>query len=197
MSDEPRPDERFPGVMIHPSAYVDDGAEIGEGSKVWHFCHLLPGCRVGSGTSLGQNIVLGPGVSLGDRCKLQNNIQIPELVTIEDDVFVGPGTIFTNVLTPRASVSRKDEYLPTFVRRGASIGGNATIICGNEVGEYAMVAAAAVVTKDVPAFALMAGVPARRIGWVSHAGEVLDETLTCPRTGDRYVEDDGQLRLAT
>jgi UDP-2-acetamido-3-amino-2,3-dideoxy-glucuronate N-acetyltransferase len=177
-----------PGV--HPTAVVDDDVIIGRGTKVWHFSHLLPGTRIGADCTLGQNVVIGPDVTVGDRCKVQNNVSLYKGVTLEDGVFCGPSCVFTNVLTPRAEVPRSEEFLATVVRRGASIGANATIVCGNEVGAYATVAAGAVVTRDVPPHALVAGVPARRIGWVSHAGERLADDLVCPRTGRRYVEHD-------
>jgi UDP-2-acetamido-3-amino-2,3-dideoxy-glucuronate N-acetyltransferase len=183
-----RTDPRFSGVQIHESSYVDDGAAIGPGTKVWHFSHILPGVTVGGGCSIGQNVMIGPNVSVGDGCKIQNNVSIYEGVTLEDDVFCGPSCVFTNVSTPRSFVSRKAEFRPTVVRKGATIGANATIVCGHEVGAYAFIAAGAVITADVPAHALMAGVPARRIGWVSRAGERLDATMTCPRDGSRYVE---------
>jgi len=171
---------------VHESAYVDDGVEIGEGTKVWHFSHILPRTRIGRGVSIGQNVMAGPDVVIGDNCKIQNNVSLYKGVELEQGVFCGPSCVFTNVLNPRAEIERKDEFRPTRVRRGATIGANATIVCGNELGEYCMIGAGAVVTKDVPAYALMVGVPARRMGWVSRAGEILDETLTCPRTGERY-----------
>lgn len=176
----------LPGV--HPTAVVDDDVVIGAGTRVWHFSHLLPGTRIGVDCTLGQNVVVGPDVVVGDRCKVQNNVSLYKGVTLEDGVFCGPSAVFTNVLTPRAEVQRTDAFLPTPVRRGASIGANATIVCGNEIGAYATVAAGAVVTRDVAPHALVAGVPARRIGWVSHAGERLGPDLVCPRTGQRYVE---------
>lgn len=171
---------------MHESAYVDDGVELGEGSKVWHFSHILSGCRIGRNCSIGQNVMIGPNVPVGDNCKIQNNVSLYKGVELEDGVFCGPSSVFTNVINPRAEVERKDEFRITRVRRGATIGANATIVCGNELGEYCLIAAGAVVTKSVPAFALMAGVPARRIGWVSRSGEILDEKLICPRTGERY-----------
>jgi UDP-2-acetamido-3-amino-2,3-dideoxy-glucuronate N-acetyltransferase len=179
---------------VHESAYVDDGVEIGEGTKVWHFSHILPRTRIGRNVSVGQNVVAGPDVTVGDNCKIQNNVSLYKGVELENGVFCGPSCVFTNVLNPRAEIERKDEFRPTHVRRGATIGANATIVCGHELGEYCMIGAGAVVTKDVPAYALMVGVPARRIGWVSRAGEILDETLTCPRTGERYAEEGGILR---
>jgi UDP-2-acetamido-3-amino-2,3-dideoxy-glucuronate N-acetyltransferase len=173
---------------IHPSSYVDDGVTIGEDTKVWHFSHILKGSVIGSQCSVGQNVMIGPDVTVGDRCKIQNNVSLYKGVHLEDGVFCGPSCVFTNVLNPRAEVERKDEFRPTMVRRGATIGANSTIVCGNELGQYCLVAAGAVVTRDVPAFALVAGVPARRIGWVSREGEILDASLVCPRTGERYRE---------
>ena len=182
--------------FIHESAYVDDGAELGTNTKVWHFSHILPRTRIGRDCSIGQNVMIGPDVTVGDRCKIQNNVALYAGITLEDGVFCGPSCVFTNVLNPRAEVERKDEFRPTVVRRGATIGANATIVCGNELGPYCMIAAGAVVTKPVPAHALMAGVPARRIGWVSRAGEILREGFVCPRTGERYHETpDGRLEL--
>ena len=172
--------------FVHESAYVDDGVELGEGTKVWHFSHVLSGTRIGRNCSIGQNVMVGPDVRVGDNCKIQNNVSLYKGVELEDGVFCGPSAVFTNVLNPRAEVERKDEFRLTLVRRGATIGANATIVCGNELGAYCLVAAGAVVTKPVPAFALVAGVPARRIGWVSRAGEILDDTLVCPRTGEYY-----------
>ena len=156
--------------FIHESAYVDDGATIGAGSKIWHFAHVLPGTTIGAGCVIGQNAMVGPDVSVGDGCKIQNNVSLYKGVTLEDDVFCGPSCVFTNVLNPRANVQRKDEFRPTLVKRGATIGANATIVCGHTIGAYAMIGAGAVVTADVPDHALMVGVPARRKGWVSHAG---------------------------
>lgn len=176
----------FPNVMIHETAYVDQPAEIGPGSKLWHFVHVLPRTRIGRNCSLGQNVMAGPDVTIGDGCKIQNNVSLYKGVTLEDDVFCGPSCVFTNVNNPRADVERKDEFRPTVVKKGASIGANATIVCGHTIGQYAFIAAGAVVTADVPAFALMAGVPARRIGWMSRAGERLGADLVCPRTNNKY-----------
>ena len=183
--------------FVHESAYVDDGVELGEGTKIWHFSHILSGSHLGKNCSVGQNVMIGPDVTVGDNCKIQNNVSLYKGVELEQGVFCGPSCVFTNVLNPRAEVERKDEFRPTRVGRGATIGANATIVCGNELGEYCLIAAGAVVTKPVPAFALMAGVPARRIGWVSRAGEILDETLTCPRTGEQYMIIEGTLLLHT
>jgi UDP-2-acetamido-3-amino-2,3-dideoxy-glucuronate N-acetyltransferase len=178
----------FPGVQIHPSAVVDEPCEIGPGTRIWHFSHILPRTRIGRDCSFGQNVMVGPDVKVGDCCKVQNNVSIYNGVTLEDGVFCGPSCVFTNVNNPRAEVERKDEFRPTLVKRGATIGANSTIVCGHTIGEYAFIAAGAVVTQDVPAFALMAGVPARRIGWMSHAGEKLGPDLVCPRSGRRYRE---------
>jgi predicted dehydrogenase/acetyltransferase-like isoleucine patch superfamily enzyme len=177
---------RFAGVEIHESAFVDEPCDIGAGTRIWHFAHILARTRIGRQCSLGQNVMVGPDVTIGNSCKIQNNVSVYKGVTLEDGVFCGPACVFTNVNNPRAEVERKDEFRPTLIRRGATIGANATIVCGHTVGEYAFVAAGAVVTSDVPAFALMAGVPARRIGWVSHAGERLGRDLVCPRSGRHY-----------
>jgi UDP-2-acetamido-3-amino-2,3-dideoxy-glucuronate N-acetyltransferase len=179
---------RFAGVQIHESAFVDEPCDIGAGTRIWHFAHILPRTRIGRDCSLGQNVMVGPDVTIGDGCKIQNNVSIYKGVTLEDWVFCGPACVFTNVNNPRAEVERKDEFRPTLIRRGATIGANATVVCGHTVGEYAFIAAGAVVARDVPAFALMAGVPARRIGWVSHTGERLGPDLVCPRSGRRYRE---------
>ena len=179
--------------FLHPSAVVDDGAEIGAGSKIWHFCHVSAGARLGPRCILGQNVMIGPRVVLGAGCKVQNNVSIYEAVTLEDEVFCGPSCVFTNVLTPRAFVERKSEFAPTLVKRGATIGANATIVCGVTIGRYALIGAGAVVTKDVPDHALALGNPARCRGWVSRTGEVLGPDLVCPRTGERYRERGGAL----
>jgi acetyltransferase-like isoleucine patch superfamily enzyme len=183
-----RPSPRFSGVQIHESAYVDEPCEIGAGSKLWHFVHVLPRTRIGKNCSLGQNVMAGPDVTIGDNCKIQNNVSLYKGVTLEDGVFCGPSCVFTNVNNPRAEVDRKDEFRPTLVKHGATVGANATIVCGHTIGAYAFIAAGAVVTRDVPDFALMAGVPARRIGWMSHAGEKLTPDLVCPRSRRRYRE---------
>jgi UDP-2-acetamido-3-amino-2,3-dideoxy-glucuronate N-acetyltransferase len=172
--------------FAHPTAIVDTGAEIGEGTKIWHFAHILAGSRVGERCVIGQNVMIGPNASVGNGCKIQNNVSIYEGVTLEDDVFCGPSMVFTNVLLPRAHVSRKAEFLPTLVGRGATIGANAVVVCGHSIGAYAMVGAGAVVTRDVPAHALVVGNPARWIGWVSRSGERLDQSMICSRTGERY-----------
>jgi UDP-2-acetamido-3-amino-2,3-dideoxy-glucuronate N-acetyltransferase len=180
-------------ARIHPTAIVDEGAVLGPGTRVWHFAHVLPGTRIGARCVLAQNCMVGPDVVVGDGCKIQNNVSIYRGVTLEDDVFCGPSMVFTNVLTPRAFVERKDEFLPTLVRKGATIGANATVVCGVTIGRYAMVGAGAVVTRDVPDHALVLGNPARRRGWVSRTGEVLGPDLVCPRTGERYRVTDAGL----
>jgi|HubBroStandDraft_1064217.scaffolds.fasta_scaffold00141_29 UDP-2-acetamido-3-amino-2,3-dideoxy-glucuronate N-acetyltransferase len=184
----PAAEQRFPGVFIHETALVDDHVAIGAGTRIWHFSHILGGVRIGTSCTIGQNVMIGPRTSIGNGCKLQNNVSVYEGVTLEDEVFCGPSAVFTNVLTPRAQIERKAEFAPTLVRRGATIGANATILCGNEIGRWAMIGAGAVVTRDVPEFALMVGNPARRIGWVSRSGERLGPDLCCPRTGERYRE---------
>jgi UDP-2-acetamido-3-amino-2,3-dideoxy-glucuronate N-acetyltransferase len=181
--------------FVHPTAMVDDGCEIGSGSKIWHFCHMLSGSRIGQNCVFGQNVMAGPDVIIGNGVKVQNNVAIYKGVTLEDDVFCGPSMVFTNVLTPRAFVERKDEFLPTLVKKGATIGANATIICGVTVGCYAMVGAGSVVTKNIADHALVVGNPAHRIGWVSRTGERLGEDLVCPRTGEKYSETTNGLVL--
>ena len=187
----------FEGVMVHESSYVDEPAEIGAGTKIWHFSHVLAGSRIGRDCSIGQNVVIGPNVAIGNGCKIQNNVSVYEGVTLEDGVFCGPSCVFTNVVNPRAEVVRKDEYRPTNVGRGATIGANATIVCGHDIGEYAFLGAGSIVTGDVPPFALMVGAPAHRIGWMSHDGERLGDDLVCPRSGRRYAEADGRLEERT
>lgn len=183
-------------TFIHPSAIVDDMAKIGRGTRIWHFCHVMPEAVIGRDCVLGQNVMIARRARVGDGCKIQNNVSVYEGVTLEDDVFCGPGCVFTNVINPRAFVSRKDEFRPTLVRRGASVGANATIVCGVTIGEYAMVAAGAVVTRNVPDYALVVGIPARRTDWVSRSGEKLGPSLMCPRTRERYEICESGLRLA-
>ena len=180
-------------VFIHESSFIDENVNIGSGTKIWHFSHILGNCDIGNNCSFGQNVMVGPNVSIGDNVKIQNNVSIYEGVTLEDNVFCGPSCVFTNVNNPRSHVTRKDEYRNTIVKNGASIGANATIVCGYNLGEYCFIAAGAVVNKDVPAFAVMAGVPAKRIGWISKAGAILDDNLKCPIDGSLYIEVDSML----
>jgi UDP-2-acetamido-3-amino-2,3-dideoxy-glucuronate N-acetyltransferase len=182
-------------VFVHETAYVDDGATIGNGTKVWHFSHIMARTQIGNNVSIGQNVVAGPDVSVGDGCKIQNNVSLYKGVTLEKGVFCGPSCVFTNVLNPRAMVERKDEFRETLVKEGATIGANATVVCGNTLGRFCMVGAGAVVTSDVPDYALMIGVPARRRGWVSQDGEILDAELMCPRDGSRYAESEDGTQL--
>lgn len=183
--------------FAHPTAVIDEGARVGAGSKVWHFCHVCAGAVVGANCTLGQNVFVASGARLGDGCKVQNNVSVYAGVTCEEDVFLGPSAVFTNVLTPRAHVDRRGAFAKTPVGRGATVGANATIVCGNRIGAYAMIGAGSVVTADVPPHGLVTGVPARQIGWVSRAGERLrfegGGTATCPRDGLVYRLRDGQL----
>lgn len=183
----------------HESAIVDAGAQLGEGTKVWHFAHVSAGARIGARCALGQGVYVGNDVSIGDNVRIQNNVSVYDAVTLEDDVFCGPSMVFTNVYNPRAAVARKNEYRRTLVKQGATLGANCTIVCGHTIGRYAFIGAGAVVQKDVADFALMVGVPARRIGWMSRYGEKLvvdaDGTARCPHTGDRYRLTNDSLEL--
>jgi UDP-2-acetamido-3-amino-2,3-dideoxy-glucuronate N-acetyltransferase len=175
-------------VTIHESAYVDHQVELGAGTRIWHFCHILPRSRIGKNCIFGQNVMVGPDVTIGNNCKFQNNVSVYPGVTIEDGVFCGPSCVFTNVINPRAEIERKTEFRRTVVKRGATIGANATIVCGHTLGEYCLIGAGAVVTKDVPSHALVVGSPARRIGWMSRAGARLGQDLVCPIDGSVYGE---------
>lgn len=184
---------------VHPTAIVDEGAQIGEGSRVWHWAHVCGGAKIGKGVSLGQNVFVGNKVVIGDHCKIQNNVSVYDNVTLEEGVFCGPSMVFTNVYNPRSLIERKSEYRSTLVKKGATLGANCTIVCGTTIGEYSFVGAGAVVNKDVKPYALMVGVPARQIGWMSEYGEQLDLPLqgpaqtTCQQTGDVYTLNGTQL----
>ena len=188
-------------AKIHPTAIVDEGAQVGDGTRIWHWVHVSGGARIGAGCSLGQNVYVGNRVAIGDNVKIQNNVSVYDNVTLEDDVFCGPSMVFTNVYNPRSAVSRKEEYRDTLVRRGATLGANCTIVCGVTIGEHAFVGAGALVNRDVPAYALVVGVPARQVGWMSRFGERLalpltgSGTATCEHTGDRYELRDGEVRV--
>ena len=187
-------------VQIHPSAIVDEGAQIGEGSRVWHFVHVCSGAVIGRGVSLGQNVFVANRTVIGDKCKIQNNVSVYENVTLEEGVFCGPSMVFTNVYNPRSLIERKNEYRDTRVGRGATLGANCTIVCGTTIGAYAFVGAGAVINRDVPDYALVVGVPGRQVGWMSEFGERLDLPLTgagrtvCPHTGDTYFLQDGRVQ---
>ena len=189
--------------QVHETAIVDEGATIGSGSRIWHWAHVCSGARIGKACSLGQNVFVGNKVAIGNRVKVQNNVSVYDNVTIEDEVFCGPSMVFTNVYNPRSGIERKSEYRDTLVRRGATLGANCTIVCGVSIGEYAFIGAGAVIVSDVPDYALMVGVPARQIGWMSRFGEQLDLSLEgdgeaiCPNTGERYHLEGGQLTRCT
>jgi UDP-2-acetamido-3-amino-2,3-dideoxy-glucuronate N-acetyltransferase len=188
-------------IIIHPSAIIDQGAQIGDGTRVWHFVHVCSGARIGHGVSLGQNVFVGNQVTIGDRCKVQNNVSVYDNITLEEGVFCGPSMVFTNVHNPRALIERKNEYRSTLVKKGATLGANCTIVCGVTIGEYAFVGAGAVVNRDVKPYALMVGVPARQVGWMSQFGERIplplkgQGTSTCPHTGATYILVDDTLTL--
>lgn len=189
-------------VTIHPSAIVDEGAQIGEGSRVWHFVHVCGGAKIGKNVSMGQGVFVGNKVTIGDNCKIQNNVSVYDNVHLEEGAFCGPSMVFTNVYNPRSLIERKDEYRDTIVKKGATLGANCTIVCGITIGAYSFIGAGAVVNKDVPAYALMVGVPARQIGWMSEFGEQLklpvagDGEAVCTNTGTRYLLNNGQLSKA-
>ncbi|MFP4093732.1 MAG: acyltransferase [Cyclobacteriaceae bacterium] len=186
--------------FAHETAVIDKGCKIGQGTKIWHFSHIMPECEIGQNCNIGQNVVVSPQVKLGDNVKVQNNVSIYTGVICEDDVFLGPSMVFTNVVNPRSAVNRRGNYAKTLVRKGASIGANATIVCGIEIGEYAFIGAGAVVTKNVPAYALLVGNPARQSGWMSEYGHKLkfDENneAVCPESGQKYLLNDGKVERA-
>ena len=185
------------GYFAHESAIIDGGCTIGCGTKIWHFSHIMSGCTIGRDCNIGQNVVVSPQVVLGNNVKVQNNVSVYTGVTCEDDVFLGPSAVFTNVINPRSAIARKDQYRPTLVKRGASIGANATIVCGHTIGQYALIGAGAVVTKDVKPYALVVGNPARQTGWVSEYGHKLkfdsNNIAVCPESGKRYKLTDGEV----
>lgn len=177
--------------FAHHTAVIDDGCEIGEGTKVWHFSHIMPGCKIGKGCNIGQNVVISPEVVLGNNVKIQNNVSLYTGVTCDDDVFLGPSCVFTNVINPRSAVNRRNQYAKTHVGKGATIGANATIVCGHDIGAYAFIGAGAVITKDVPSYALVVGNPARQMGWMSEYGHKLNfdkaGKATCPESNEQYT----------
>ena len=184
--------------FVHTSAIVDDGCNIGEGTKIWHFSHIMPGCTIGERCNIGQNVVVSSDVVLGSNVKIQNNVSIYTGVTCADDVFLGPSMVFTNVINPRSAINRRDQYAKTHVGKGASIGANATIVCGHDIGEYAFIGAGAVVTKNIPDYALVVGNPARQLGWVGEYGHRLNfdtnGMATCPESGQQYLLNDNQVK---
>ncbi len=186
------------GYFAHETSVIDSGCTIGEGTKIWHFSHIMPDCVIGERCNIGQNVVVSPGVKLGNNVKVQNNVSIYTGVICEDDVFLGPSMVFTNISNPRSAIIRRDQYEETLVKKGASIGANATVVCGNSIGEYALIGAGAVITKEVLPFALVVGNPAKQIGWVSEYGHRLhfDETgiAICPESNDKYKLENGKVR---
>ena len=184
--------------FVHESSYVDEGAVIGAGTKIWHFCHVMPDARIGEKCNIGQNVLVSSGVTIGNNVKIQNNVSLYTGVIIEDDVFLGPSMVFTNVVNPRSHVSRKDEYKTTLVRKGASIGANATIVCGHDIGEFAFIGAGAVVTKNVPAYSLWIGNPAKQVGWMSEYGHRLnfdkDGNAVCPESKEKYKLENSRVK---
>ncbi len=188
--------------IVHPTAIIDEGAQIGEGSRVWHWAHVCGGAQIGKGVSLGQNVFVGNKVSIGDNCKIQNNVSVYDNVTLSEGVFCGPSMVFTNVYNPRSLIERKNEYKDTIVKKGATLGANCTIVCGITIGEYAFIGAGTVVNKDVKPYALMVGVPAKQIGWMSQYGEKLglplegDGLTTCQHTGQKYVLENNKLIIS-
>ncbi len=188
--------------FVHPSSYIDEGCTIGAGTKIWHFCHVMTGSRIGSNCNLGQNVVVSPNVVLGNNVKVQNNVSIYEGVICEDHVFLGPSMVFTNVINPRSAINRKSEFKPTLVKKGATIGANATIVCGNTIGQFALVGAGAVITRNVPDYALVAGNPAKQLGWVSAYGHRLNfddnRNARCPESGELYeIDNDTVKKIST
>lgn len=181
--------------FVHESSYIDEGVRIGAGTRIWHFCHIIGGSSIGEECNIGQNVVIGPDVTIGSRCKIQNNVSIYKGVTLEDEVFCGPSMVFTNVFNPRANIRRMDEARPTLVNKGATLGANCTIVCGNTIGAYAFVGAGAVVTHDVADYALVAGNPARQIGWVCKCGEKLPADFNCRKCSARYAHDKKLIKL--
>ncbi len=181
--------------FAHETAVIDEGCQIGKGTKIWHFTHVMPGCTIGENCNIGQNVVVSPGVKLGKNVKIQNNVSLYTGVICEDDVFLGPSMVFTNIVNPRSAIIRKDQYVETLVKKGASIGANATIVCGHNIGEYALIGAGAVVTKEIPAYALVVGNPAKQIGWISEYGHRLDfdeeGIAVCPESNEKYKFQNG------
>ena len=182
------------GYFVHKSSYIDEPCQIGDNTTIWHFSHLMSHCKIGENCNIGQNVVISPDVIIGNNCRIQNNVSIYTGVICEDNVFLGPSCVFTNVINPRSEINRKNEYRRTVVKRGASVGANATILCGHEIGRYALIGAGSVVTKDVPDFALVVGNPARVVGWMCKCGEKLDfsqnSMTACRKCGEKYIKDD-------